>query len=423
VKTSHEDYAHVASLDAEHELAVEDLSGLELTTEHPGSRKMTLNMGPQHPSTHGVLRVVLELDGETILKARPEIGYLHTGIEKECEAKKYQQVVPLTDRVDYLANLNNNLCYALAVERLLGLEIPPMAQWMRVMLCELTRVASHLIWLGTHALDIGAMSVYFYCFREREEILKIFEMFSGQRMMTSYIRPGGLALEPPRGWHKATSDIQARLARGIDEYQNLLAANPIWVNRTKGVGMLPVDLMMELGVTGPMLRAAGVKMDARKDCPHSSYELFDFDVPTRQANDVYARFEVRMEEMRQSLRIVRQALDGMPAGRYQADAPHILLPDREQMKTQMESLIYHFKIVTEGYRVPPGSVYQVVESPRGELGYYVVSDGTANPHRVFMRTPSFGNLQSLGAMLEGVLIADSIAIMGSMDFVLGDVDR
>ncbi|HEX4748126.1 MAG TPA: NADH dehydrogenase (quinone) subunit D [Bryobacteraceae bacterium] len=423
MKTSHEDYAHVASLDAEHELAVEDLSGLELTTEHPGSRKMTLNMGPQHPSTHGVLRVVLELDGETILKARPEIGYLHTGIEKECEAKKYQQVVPLTDRVDYLANLNNNLCYALAVERLLGLEIPPMAQWMRVMLCELTRVASHLIWLGTHALDIGAMSVYFYCFREREEILKIFEMFSGQRMMTSYIRPGGLALEPPRGWHKATSDIQARLARGIDEYQNLLAANPIWVNRTKGVGMLPVDLMMELGVTGPMLRAAGVKMDARKDCPHSSYELFDFDVPTRQANDVYARFEVRMEEMRQSLRIVRQALDGMPAGRYQADAPHILLPDREQMKTQMESLIYHFKIVTEGYRVPPGSVYQVVESPRGELGYYVVSDGTANPHRVFMRTPSFGNLQSLGAMLEGVLIADSIAIMGSMDFVLGDVDR
>jgi NADH-quinone oxidoreductase subunit D len=418
-----EDYAHVASLDAEHELAIEDVSGIELGDQRPTARKMTLNMGPQHPSTHGVLRVVLELDGETIIKARPEIGYLHTGIEKECEAKKYQQVVPLTDRVDYLANLNNNLCYSLAVEKLLGLEIPPMAQWMRVMLCELTRVASHLIWLGTHALDIGAMSVYFYCFREREEILKIFEMFSGQRMMTSYIRPGGLALEPPRGWHKAVSRVQERLVGGINEYQGLLAANPIWVNRTRGVGLMPVDVMLELGVTGPMLRAAGLKVDARKDSPHSSYELFDFEIPTRQANDVYARFEIRMEEMRQSIRIVKQALDGMPSGRWQADAPHILLPDREQMKTQMEALIYHFKIVTEGYRVPAGSVYQVVESPRGELGYYVVSDGTANPHRVFMRTPSFGNLQSLGAMLEGVLIADSIAIMGSMDFVLGDVDR
>ncbi|MBV8809927.1 MAG: NADH dehydrogenase (quinone) subunit D [Acidobacteriaceae bacterium] len=419
-----EGYDHVASLDAEHELAIEDPSGLEYKGSQPGSgRRMTLNMGPQHPSTHGVLRVVLELDGETILSARPEIGYLHTGIEKQCEAKKYQQVVPLTDRVDYLANLNNNLCYALAVEKLLGLEIPEMAQWMRVLLCELTRVASHLIWLGTHALDIGAMTVYFYCFREREEILKIFEMFSGQRMMTSYIRPGGLALEPPRGWHKAITRVVERLQSGVDEYQELLAGNPIWVNRTKGVGMLPVDIMIDLGVTGPMLRAAGVNIDARKDSPHSSYDKFQFDVPTRTANDVYARFEVRMEEMRQSIRMVRQALDGMPSGPWHADAPHILLPDREKMKTQMEALIYHFKIVTEGYRVPAGSVYQVVESPRGELGYYVVSDGTANPHRVFMRTPSFGNLQSLGAMLEGVLIADSIAVMGSMDFVLGDVDR
>jgi NADH-quinone oxidoreductase subunit D len=414
--------AHVASLDAEHELNVEDPSGLNLEEPSIG-RRMTLNMGPQHPSTHGVLRVVLELDGETILKGRPEIGYLHTGIEKQCESKKYQQVIPLTDRVDYLANLSNNLCYSLAVENLLGLEIPPMAQWMRVMLAELTRISSHLIWLGTHALDIGAMSVYFYCFREREEILKIFEMFSGQRMMTSYIRIGGLALEPPRGWHKAVSGLVYRLAKGIDEYQNLLATNPIWVNRTKGVGMMALDLMIDLGVTGPLLRAAGLKIDARKDCPHSSYELFDFDVPTRTANDVYARFEVRMEEMRQSLRIVKQALDGMPSGPFQADAPHVVLPDREKMKTQMESLIYHFKIVTEGFRVPAGSVYQVVESPRGELGYYVVSDGTANPHRVFMRTPSFGNLQALGAMLEGVLIADSIAIMGSLDFVLGDVDR
>jgi NADH-quinone oxidoreductase subunit D len=419
-----EDYARVASLDAEHELAVEDPSGIEFTGAKPGSaRRMTLNMGPQHPSTHGVLRVVLELDGETILSARPEIGYLHTGIEKQFEAEKYAQGTPLTDRVDYLSNLNNNLCYALAVERLLGIEIPPMAQWMRVLLCELTRIQSHLVWLGTHALDIGAMTVYFYCFREREEILKVFETFSGQRMMTSYIRIGGLALEPPRGWHKMISRVADGLARGIDEYYNLLATNPIWLNRTKGVGQLPLDVMLDLGVTGPLLRAAGLKTDARKDSPHTSYEKFDFEVPTRTANDVYARFEVRVEEMRQSLRMVRQALEGMPSGPWQADAPHVVLPDREKMKTQMESLIYHFKIVTEGFRVPEGSVYQVVESPRGELGYFIVSDGTATPHRVFMRTPSFGNLQALGAMLEGSLIADSIASMGSMDFVLGDVDR
>ena len=412
----------VASLDAVEELRELDPSGIE-QLPIGNARKMVLNMGPQHPSTHGVLRVLLELDGETIISARPEIGYLHTGIEKQCEVEKYQQVVTLTDRVDYLSNLCNNTCWALAVERLLGLEIPPFAQWMRVMLNELTRLNSHLVWLGTHALDIGAMTVYFYCFREREEILKLFEMFSGQRMMTSYIRPGGLALEPPRGWHKVAAVLIEQVARGIEEYYSLLASNPIWMNRTKNVGKFPLADMLELGVTGPLLRAAGLKMDARKDCPYSSYEKFDFEVPTRTENDVYARFEVRVEEMRQSVRIVRQALDGMPAGPWRADAPGILLPDREKMKTQMESLIYHFKIVTEGYRVPEGSVYQVIESPRGELGYYVVSNGTANPYRVFMRTPSFGNLQALGDMLEGVLIADSIAAMGSMDFVLGDVDR
>jgi NADH-quinone oxidoreductase subunit D len=415
---------HVESLDPQHELQIADPSGLEIPFEATSTaRRMTLNMGPQHPSTHGVLRVVLELDGEMILSARPEIGYLHTGIEKEFEVKRYQQGIPLTDRVDYLSNLGNNLGYSLAVERLLQLEIPPMAQWMRVMLCELSRVSSHLIWLGTHALDIGAMSVYFYCFREREEIMRLFEMFSGQRMMTSYIRIGGLALEPPRGWQKVVAHIIERVAKGVEEYHNLLSSNPIFINRTKGVGGLPVEVLLELGVTGPMARAAGIKMDARKDCPYSSYEKFDFEVPTRTENDVYARYEVRMEEMRQSLRIAKQALEGMPAGPWQADAPHVLLPDREKMKTQMESLIYHFKIVTEGFRVPEGSVYQVTESPRGELCYYVVSDGTAKPHRVFMRTPSFGNLQALGALLEGVPIADSIAIMGSMDFVLGDVDR
>jgi NADH-quinone oxidoreductase subunit D len=394
------------------------------TAEELRKKRMTLNMGPQHPSTHGVLRVVIELDGENITRASPDIGFLHTGIEKQCEVKTWQQTVTLTDRVDYLANLSNNLVYALAVEKLIGdIEIPPQAQWMRVMLTELTRINSHVVWLGTHALDIGAMTVFFYCFREREDILKIFEMFSGQRMMTSYIRPGGLALEPPRGWQHAVRKFIDAFPSKVDEYENLLDTNPIWMRRTKGVGFISLEDMLDLGITGPMIRAAGLKWDARKSEPYSSYEKFDFEVATRTENDVYARYRVRMEEMRQSARIVKQALEGMPGGPWQANAPHIVLPDREKMKTQMEALIYHFKIVTEGYRVPAGEVYQVVESPRGEIGYYIVSDGTTRPYRVFMRTPSFGNIQGLGKMLEGILIADSIAAMGSMDFVLGDTDR
>ncbi|MFZ0595304.1 MAG: NADH dehydrogenase (quinone) subunit D [Bryobacteraceae bacterium] len=414
---------HVASLDAEHELATPDPYTLKEEQVRSSGRRMTLNMGPQHPSTHGVLRVLLELEGETILRARPEIGYLHTGIEKECEAKTWHQVTTLTDRVDYLSNLINNLCYALAVEKLLELEIPPRAQWMRVLLSELQRISSHLVWLGTHALDMGAMTVFFYCFRERETILKIFEMFSGQRMMTSYIRIGGLALEPPRGWHKAVSAFINDFSSKVDEYEDLLNNNPIWIQRTKGVGIVPLEELIDLGVTGPCLRAAGLKTDARKDEPYSSYDEFDFDIPLRTENDVYARFRVRMDEMRQSTRIVKQALEGMPDGLWVARAPGVVLPDREQMKTQMESLIYHFKIITEGIRVPEGEVYQVVESPRGELGYYVVSSGSTHPHRVFMRTPSFANLQSIPAMIENRLLADSIASMGSIDLVLGDVDR
>ena len=387
------------------------------------TRKMTLNMGPQHPSTHGVLRVVLELDGETILKAQPEIGFLHTGIEKQCETKTYQQVIPLTDRVDYLANLSNNLCYCLAIEKLLGIEVPPRAVWTRVMLTELTRINSHLVWLGTHALDMGAMSMFFYATREREELLKIFEMFSGQRLMTSYFRIGGLALDHPRGGLEAVKKFLEMFPAKIDEYENLLDNNPIWKNRTIGVGVVPVDKMLAMGITGPMIRAAGIPWDARKDEPYSGYQNFEFDVPTSTDNDVYARYRVRMEEMRQSVRIMGQALEGMPDGAFQADAPKVVLPQREKMKTQMEALIYHFKIVTEGVRVPPGEVYQVIESPRGELGYYVVSDGTSKPFRVHMRTPSFGNIQGLGMMCEGGMIADSIASMGSMDFVLGDTDR
>jgi NADH-quinone oxidoreductase subunit D len=386
---------------------------------------MTLNMGPQHPSTHGVLRVLLELDGETVVTAYPDIGFLHTGIEKQCENEKWHQVVPLTDRVDYLANLNNNLTYALAVEKLLGMTdaIPPMAMWMRVMLCELGRINSHCVWLGTHALDIGAMSMFFYCFREREEILKIFEMFSGQRLMTSYIRIGGLALEPPRGWHKVVKTFIDGFPEKVDQYETLLDNNPIWRERTIGVGKMPVEQMIEWGITGPMLRAAGLNWDSRKTEPYSGYDQFDFDVPIRTENDVYARYRVRLEEMRQSARIVQQCLAGMPSGAWTAEAPKVVLPEREKMKTQMEALIYHFKIVTEGVRVPAGEVFQVTESPRGEIGYYIVSDGSTRPHRVFMRTPSFGNLQALPPMIEGKLIADTIASMGSMDFVLGDTDR
>jgi NADH-quinone oxidoreductase subunit D len=390
-----------------------------------GRRQMTLNMGPQHPSTHGVLRVLLELDGETVTKARPDIGYLHTGIEKQCEAEKWHQVTTLTDRVDYLSNLINNLCYALAVEKLLGIteNIPPKAVWMRVMLCELQRINSHCVWLGTHALDIGAMTVFFYCFREREDILRLFEMFSGQRLMTSYIRIGGLALEPPRGWDKAVRKFIEAFPDKVEEYEELLDKNPIWLRRTKGVGFAPLDQLLDLGVTGPIIRAAGIPWDIRKDEPYSGYEKFDFSVPTRTENDVWARYRVRMEELRQSARIVKQALEGMPEGPWVAEVPKIVYPEREKMKTQMEALIFHFKIATEGIRVPAGEVYQTVESPRGELGYYIVSDGSNQPHRLFMRTPSFGNLQSLAAMTEQRLIADTIAAMGSMDFVLGDVDR
>jgi NADH-quinone oxidoreductase subunit D len=388
-----------------------------------GPQRMVLNMGPQHPSTHGVLRLVLDLDGENIVNSQLDIGYLHTGIEKEFEVKTYQQAVTLTDRVDYLAPLSMNLGYCLAVEKLLGLEIPPQAQWMRVMLTELTRLNSHLVWLGTHALDIGAMSVFLYCFREREDILRIFEMFSGQRMMTSYFRIGGLALEPPRGWHERVKKFIDVFPSRIDEYEDLLTKNRIWMGRTRGVGVMALEDMLDLGVTGPMLRAAGLKTDARKDEPYSSYEKFDFEVPTRTESDVYARYQVRMEEMRQSVRIVRQAMDGMPVGPWKAADQHVVLPDREKMKTQMEALIYHFKIVTEGFRVPEGEVYQVIESPRGELGFYVVSDGTAKPYRVHMRTPSFGNLQAVPKMVQGTLIANVIASIGSMDFILGDTDR
>jgi len=384
---------------------------------------MVLNMGPQHPSTHGVLRVVLEIDGETVVKCVPDIGYLHTGIEKTCEAKFWQQVVPLTDRIDYLCPMTNNLCYCLAAEKLLQIEIPERAQWMRVLLNELTRLNSHLVWLGTHAMDIGALTVFLYTFREREEILRIFEHVSGQRMMTSYFRIGGLALDPPLDFFDSVQTLIKVLPEKIDEYENLLTGNPIFINRLKGVGYLSAEDAMSLGVTGPPLRASGVDWDLRRDMPYSSYEKFNFQVPVSSAGDVWARYLVRLQEMRESVRICQQALDGMPDGPIKADAPHVVLPDREKMKTQMEALIYHFKIVTEGFQVPAGEVYQAVESPRGEMGYYAVSDGTAKPYRVHMRNPSFATLQALETMCMGRLIADVVAVIGSIDIVLGEIDR
>jgi NADH-quinone oxidoreductase subunit D len=390
----------------------------------PGQdRTMILNMGPQHPSTHGVLRVLLEIDGETVVRLMPDIGFLHTGIEKTCEAKFYQQVVPLTDRIDYLCPMTNNLCYVLAVEKLLGLEIPPKAQWMRVLMNELTRINSHLVWLGTHAMDIGALTVFLYCFREREEVLKMFEAISGQRMMTSYFRVGGVALEPPLGFFDRVRDFAGYFPEKIDEYENLLTGNPIWGMRTKGVARMTAEDAIALGATGPTLRGSGVDIDLRRDMPYSSYEKFQFKVPISQEGDVFARYMCRVQELRESTSIVRQALDGMPEGAIKADAPGIVLPDREKMKTQMESLIYHFKIITEGFAVPAGEVYQAVESPRGEMGYYIVSDGTAKPYRVHMRSACFANLQTLAKMCEGRLLADVVAAIGSIDIVLGEIDR
>jgi NADH-quinone oxidoreductase subunit D len=393
------------------------------SAEFTQDRTMILNMGPQHPSTHGVLRLLLEIDGERVVRMVPDIGFLHTGIEKTCEAKFYQQVVTLTDRIDYLCPMTNNLCYVLAVEKLLQMEPPPRAQFIRVMLNELTRIASHLVWLGTHALDMGAMTVFLYCFREREDILRLFEMVSGQRMMTSYFRVGGLSMEPPLDFFARVKKFASIFPERVDEYENLLTSNPIWVERTRGVAHLSADDGIALGVSGPSLRASGVDWDLRRDMPYCSYEKFQFKVQVANEGDVFARYMVRVRELRESIGMVKQALEGMPEGSVKADAPKVVLPDREKMKTQMEALIYHFKIVTEGFAVPAGEVYQAIESPRGEMGYYITSDGTAKPYRVHMRSPSYANLQALEAMCLGRLLADVVAAIGSIDIVLGEIDR
>ncbi|GAC1616397.1 MAG: NADH dehydrogenase (quinone) subunit D [Candidatus Acidiferrum sp.] len=387
-------------------------------------KTMMLNMGPQHPSTHGVLRILLELDGETVVKAIPDLGYLHTGIEKSCEAKTYSQAITLTDRMDYLSPLGNNLVYCLAVEKLLGLEIPKRAQYIRVMMVELQRISSHLVWLGTHAIDMGAMSVFLYCFREREEILKIFEMFAGQRMMTSYIRIGGVALDPPARWRAALERFMKMMPGRIDEYETLLTENRIWIGRTKGIGYISEQDAVALSMTGPTLRAAGLAYDNRKLFPYSSYEEFDFNVITETASDCYARYLVRVREMRESLKIIRQAMGKITdEGPIKTDAPGIVPPQREKMKTEMEALIYHFKIFTEGFSPAPGESFATIESPRGELGCFVASDGSPKPLRVHFRSPSFINLQALPKLIHGQLLSDVIACIGTIDIVLGEVDR
>ena len=384
---------------------------------------MTINMGPQHPSTHGVLRLVLTLDGETIVKAMPDIGYLHTGIEKTAEAKSYFKSLVLTDRMDYLAPLCNNLGYSLAVEKLLGIDVPPKAQAARVVLAELQRIASHLVWLGSSAIDLGAQSVFLYCFREREVILDIFELCSGVRMMTSYIMPGGLQADLPPGFDARVREFLEMFPAKLREYHGLLTNNRLWIDRTKGIARLSAGDAVALGCTGATLRGSGVAYDVRKFYPYSGYESYDFDIPVGSNGDVFDRYLVRLLEMEQSLRIVRQALDGMPEGAWQVGDPKIVPPPKYEISSNMEALIHHFKLYTEGFRVPAGEVYVRTESPKGELGFYLVSDGGPRPYRMHVRAPSFANLQALPTMIEGQMIADVVAAIGSIDIVLGEVDR
>jgi NADH-quinone oxidoreductase subunit D len=384
---------------------------------------MTISMGPQHPSTHGVLRLELVLDGEMVVKATPDIGYLHTGMEKLFEYKKYQQGIVITDRMDYLNPLGNNLAYVMAAEKLLGLEIPERAQVIRVLMCELQRIASHLVWLGTHALDIGAMTVFFYCFREREKILNLIEAASGGRLTPSYFRIGGLMMDLPSGFERRVKQFIDGFLSSLEEFHTLLSGNKIFQNRTKGIGYISAEDAIDWGLSGPCLRGSGVALDIRRANPYTGYENYDFEVPTEEGGDVWARYMVRMREMKESHKIVVQALARLQPGPIKADAPHVVLPDREAMKTHMDALIHHFLIVTEGFRVPAGEVYHAIEGSKGELGVYMKSDGGPKPSRVHVRGPSFVNLSALPQLAEGEMVADVVAIIGSLDIVLGEIDR
>ncbi len=384
---------------------------------------MLLNMGPQHPSTHGVLRMLLELDGETVVSCIPDIGFLHTGIEKTAEGKTYLKAIPLTDRTDYLAPMSNNLALSGAVEKLVDIDVPIRAQYIRVILMELTRMNSHLVWLGTHALDIGAMSVFLYCMREREMILDVYEAVSGARMMSSYIRPGGLWRDVPAHFGDLVKKIVDVFPGRVLEYERLLKDNPMWKERTVGIGKVSAADAIAWGMTGPCLRGSGVNYDVRKAFPYSSYEHFDFSVPLGSAGDVYDRYRCRMEEFAQSLKIIQQAMDKLPAGPVMSDNRKVALPPKHEIAYSMESLIHHFKLWTEGFKAPEGDVYFAVESGKGEYGVYLSGDGSPKPRRLHFRAPSFHNLQPLTEMCKGALLADIVAIIGSVDIVLGDVDR
>jgi NADH-quinone oxidoreductase subunit D len=388
---------------------------------------MTLNMGPQHPSTHGVLRVVLELDGETVVKAKPIIGYLHTGMEKQAEYKTYTQSIPQTDRMDYLAPMSNNLALCLAAEKLLGVEAPPRAQAIRVLLTELTRISAHCVWLGTHALDIGAMTVFFYCFREREKVLSIYDQVCGARMTASYFRVGGLSSDIPDGFIDRCRKFVDEMPAHTDEYERLLSKNPIWLARTKGVAPLSASDALALGTTGPILRGSGVSWDLRKAQPYCDYQHYDFDVPVGESGDAFDRYMVRVREIRQSTRIADQAIRRIremgERGDYRLRDFKYVVPPKEEVKTSMEALIHHFKIVAHGFFPPVGEAYHAIEAPKGELGFYFVSDGTPRPWRMKVRSPSFVNLQALPTMIEGRLVADVITAIGSLDIVLGEIDR
>ncbi len=384
---------------------------------------LTVNFGPNHPSTHGVLRLVVDLDGESIAGIRAVIGYLHTGFEKSMEQKSYWKAITYPARMDYLNFQQNELLFVMAIERLLGAEPPPKAVWMRTLLAELVRIHSHLVWLGTTGLELGAISMFWYCFRERDLILDLFEMVTGVRMHTRYFQAGGLAEDIPTGFAAECRKFVDVMPSRIDEYEALFDRNQIFLERTKGIGLLSAEDAIALGQSGPMLRASGVDWDLRKRQPYLAYPELDFDVPVYPEGDVYARYRVHMDELRQSVRIVRQCLDGMPEGPWILDDRKFVLPPRSELHTSMESLIHHFKLVTEGYRVPEGEVYETIESARGELGCYLVSDGGPRPWRVHFRAPSFVALEATAACLADALIADMIAVAASLDPVMGDVDR
>ena len=403
--------------------AVDNITAQESLMDTALESSMTLSMGPQHPSTHGVLRLDLRLDGEMVVRAIPDIGYLHTGMEKLFEYKKYQQGIVITDRMDYLNPLGNNLAYVMAAEKLLGIEIPERAQVIRVLMCELQRIASHMVWFGTSCLDMGAMTPFWFTFKEREKILNIIENASGGRMTPSYFRIGGLMMDLPAGFENRVRQFLDNFPDALNTFDTLITGNTIWQNRTQGVGIISKEDAIDWGLTGPCLRGSGVGIDVRRTNPYSGYETYDFEVPVEKDGDVWSRFLVRMRELRESHKIVRQALERLKPGPTKADAPKVVLPDRNDMRTHMDSLIHHFLIVAEGFHVPPGEVYHPIEASKGELGVYMKSNGSAKPDRVHFRGPSFINLSALPVMAEGEMIADTVAIIGSLDIVLGEIDR